>query len=784
MSEPPTDPEFDAEPIAPVLEFCSGCQEELDVTTFEPFSNVICPHCSAETRVKRDLGKYYLERRYATGGMSVIYLATDRTLDREVAVKVLNADYSADEVRVAAFETEARLTAAVNHPNVVQVYTVGRAYDRFYLVMELLRGQSFEAIMAERGALPEDEVLDIALQVTRGLRAANDAGVLHRDVKPGNILVNEEGRAKLVDFGLALITQGGSATAEEVWATPYYVPPEALERSTEDFRSDLYAFGATLYHALAGKPPFESTSTGTKVLRRAKQAIPRLIKVAPWLGDKTCEAIDRMMAYQPKHRWGSYEEVLNILGEAQSEATSACGPEDIGTRAQRRAQKNRWLVPAAAVLVLGGATAGILALKPWDKEEEKRVIIEPQATEMVAVEESFDANKHLTESWSRARNFVAMGEFRKAEKKFLKLSKDVALGEPTRSFAEIEAGISASLDGRPGDARRLASAAHRQLSKLSKKSNASKKLERIALVLSKVESPPMSDLSGEPQGIVGWMGLTAISLKLWEQGMLSEATPLLKQMSDSGIRQDFEWFSIYQKQAERYLHDAALLAKSNSKSDPTTPEEAQSQLHDLEERLALIKTKGRARFNIRAKQIYLTRLRKGFELTPIIEPEPDFSQRIEEMRDLAAQRRFKLAGEVILPEDIEEHPAATAAWTYLLNQGSAFLTELGKLPAWEAETISGDLQIFTGATSAGAQQAKGGDLEWSQLKTSSLLSVHLAALNASTDVTARLAMREQAIAFTWLSGQQEAAESQAEELAAASPEFSKIWRQVLVGISQ
>ncbi|MDB4505017.1 serine/threonine protein kinase, partial [Akkermansiaceae bacterium] len=245
--------ESDSEPITAVLEFCSGCKEELDVTTFEPFSNVICPYCGVETRVKRQLGNYYLERRYAVGGMSVVYLATDQTLDREVAVKVLNEDYSADEVRVAAFESEARLTAAVNHPNVVQVYTVGRAYDRFYLVMELLKGQSFEAVMGERGALPEDEVLDLALQVTKGLRAANDVGVLHRDVKPGNILLSDDDRTKLVDFGLALITQGGSATAEEVWATPYYVPPEALDRSTEDFRSDLYAFGATLYHALAGK---------------------------------------------------------------------------------------------------------------------------------------------------------------------------------------------------------------------------------------------------------------------------------------------------------------------------------------------------------------------------------------------------------------------------------------------------------------------------------------------------------------------------------------------------
>ncbi|MDB4271279.1 serine/threonine protein kinase [Akkermansiaceae bacterium] len=776
--------ESDSELITAVLEFCSGCKEELDVTTFEPFSNVICPYCGVETRVKRQLGNYYLERRYAIGGMSVVYLATDQTLDREVAVKVLNEDYSADETRVAAFESEARLTAAVNHPNVVQVYTVGRAYDRFYLVMELIGGQSFEAVMGERGALPEDEVLDIALQVTKGLRAANDAGVLHRDVKPGNILLSDDGRTKLVDFGLALITQGGSATAEEVWATPYYVPPEALDRSTEDFRSDLYAFGATLYHALAGKPPFESTTNGTKVLRRAKQTIPRLGKVAPWLGDATCEAIDRMMVYQPKHRWGSYEEVLSILRKARNEATDACGLEDVGNRAQRRARKNRWLAPTAAIVVIGGFAAALLTLKPWEKEEEKRTVIEPKAAEMIPVEESFDSNKHLTESWSFARGLVAKDDFKRAEAKFLELSKDEALGEPTRSFAKIEAGISASLDGRAGDARQYAREVHRYLKKLPKKNRASEKLEHLAFLLSKTEPPPARDLSDEPKGIVDWMGLTALTLKLWEQGMFDEAQPLLKKIKDAGIRKDFDWFSVYQKQTDKYLHDASLIAKANAKPLPRTHKEARVLLDDLEHRLALIQTRGRIRFNIRSKQIYLTRLRKGFELRPESEPTLNFSERIDEVRERAGERRFKLAGELIYPEDMADQAAVVTAWTYLLNQGSAFLAELGKVPSWEGETTSGEVLKFSGLTGEGAEKSDGGILELSQIKTKSLMAVHNAAMGAQTNITERLAMREQAIAFAWLSGMREAAEAEAEEFAAASPEFSKIWRQVLVGISQ
>ena len=769
-----------------VLDVCSGCQEDLDVTTFEPFAEVICPMCGVETRVKRQLGKYFLERCYATGGMSVVYLATDETLNREVAVKVLNEQYSVDEVRVAAFEQEAQLTAAVNHPNVVQVYTVGRAYGRFYLVMELLRGQSFEALMAERGALPEDEVLEIALQVTKGLRAANDSGVLHRDVKPGNILLNENGQAKLLDFGLALITQAGSTKAEEIWATPYYVPPEALEKGIEDFRSDLYAFGATLYHGLTGKPPFESTSNGTKVLRRAKQTIPRLGKVAPWLTDATCDAIDGMMAYQPKHRWASYEEVLEILHRARSGATSACGLKFDGGRAIRRSKENRWVLPAAVGLILVGGGVASFVWKPWENkvEKENRQVIEPTPIEMVPVEESFDANRHLTESWSFARGLVGKGEFKRAEGKLLELGEDEVLHEPTSSFARIEAGINACLDGRAGEARERAEEIYAHLKKLGKKNQATGTLEELALTLSKTRPPSHSDFPENPKGIIDWMGVTALALKLWEQGLIVEAMPWLEKVRDSSINRDFEWYSVYQKQAEKYLKDAALMTKADTMPLPTSEEEAQYQLDDLNERMSLLETKGRMRFNIRAKQIYLRRLRKGFELRPETSPKNTWAERLEEIRERAGERRFDLAAELIDPKDIESKPAAVVAWKYLLEQGQGFLNEFAMLPEWEVESTRGEVVKCVSANQEGVKLASGGQLEWTELKTSSLLTVHKELRDSKESVTARLAMREQEIAFAWLAGFEDQAEQEAEELAGASEDFSKIWRQVLVGISQ
>jgi len=229
---------------------CSECNSEMKISGTSPYNRVICPTCEAEIRVKVDFGAYLLERRLAFGGMSVVYVARDQTLGREVALKVLNEEYSQNDVRTAQFEKEAELTALVSHPNVIRVYSVGRAFGRFYIAMELFEGKSLETLLEDKKPLPEKQVLEIGRQVVKGLRAAKDAGLIHRDVKPGNILVDEAGNVKIIDFGLSLVTQAGKATASEVFITPYYASPESLETNSEDFRSDVYALGATLYHAL------------------------------------------------------------------------------------------------------------------------------------------------------------------------------------------------------------------------------------------------------------------------------------------------------------------------------------------------------------------------------------------------------------------------------------------------------------------------------------------------------------------------------------------------------
>lgn len=183
---------------------CPECHEVMDITAAAPYNRVVCPACGVQMRVKCDFGNYTLEKRHAVGGMSVVFLAKDEALDREVALKVLNDDYSGDEFRAGQFEKEAELTALISHPNVVRVYSVGRAHGRFFIAMEMVSGKSLESRVSPPSLLSEEELLKIAIQVVEGLQAAKSAGLLHRDIKPGNILVDGNGTAKIVDFGLSL----------------------------------------------------------------------------------------------------------------------------------------------------------------------------------------------------------------------------------------------------------------------------------------------------------------------------------------------------------------------------------------------------------------------------------------------------------------------------------------------------------------------------------------------------------------------------------------------------
>ena len=232
---------------------CGSCGCQMDISALEPYTNVVCPECGEHTRVKCELGNYRLIGRHAVGGMSKLFVARDMTLGREVAIKILNDEYCRDEHRMRQFEHEAMITAAISHPHVVRVFTVGKAFGHFYIAMELVEGETLTAWQRAANR-PWREVLGLYLQAGRGLAAAHARGIVHRDVKPENVLIGDRGRVKVADFGLAkaISSQTQTATQGLLIGTVSYLPPELVTSGHTDARSDVYSAGVVLFELLTG----------------------------------------------------------------------------------------------------------------------------------------------------------------------------------------------------------------------------------------------------------------------------------------------------------------------------------------------------------------------------------------------------------------------------------------------------------------------------------------------------------------------------------------------------
>ena len=216
---------------------------------------------SGRRLIGRKVGEYQVVRELGRGGMGVVYLAHDAALQRDVAIKVLQPDLASDPEFEARFIREARTSAKIEHPNVVPVYTAGRDGDLLYMAMAFVKGRTLDALLKARGKLPVTEAVDIIRQAARGLGAAHAASLVHRDIKPHNIMIDDAGRVKIMDFGLMRSWSDRDAiTATGVFSgTPQYASPEQCESGTLDGRSDLYSLGAVFYELLTGKRPTRAT---------------------------------------------------------------------------------------------------------------------------------------------------------------------------------------------------------------------------------------------------------------------------------------------------------------------------------------------------------------------------------------------------------------------------------------------------------------------------------------------------------------------------------------------
>ena len=271
----------------------------------------------AATQVGQAFGNYQLERELGQGGMGTVYLAKDSGLNRYVALKILRSDLGDDPSFSRKFLEEVEVTASLAHPNIIRVFTLGEQEGRLYLVMEHLDEPSLENRMDKQTKVSEREVLEIGIGIASALQFAHEeTGLIHRDIKPGNILFGRGNIPKLADFGLAAGARSALGQQDEIWGTPYYVSPERLLREPEDIRSDIYSLGATLYHAMAGRPPFEAETAEEVAKRHISDRPPPLRSFCSDAQEQTVITLDRCLAKKTDNRWETYTELINQLADA------------------------------------------------------------------------------------------------------------------------------------------------------------------------------------------------------------------------------------------------------------------------------------------------------------------------------------------------------------------------------------------------------------------------------------------------------------------------------------
>ncbi len=317
------------------------------------------PPDSLDPLIGQSLGEFEILALLGRGGMGAVYKARQATLDRLVAIKVLPQEYAADAAFLERFGREARAAAAISHPNIVQVFSVGHDKGHEFIAMELVDGESLSQVLKREGrlrfagadrvaqppsavgaqagapvphrepvggaSLPRDRgvvggaslprVLDLFKQVASALAKAHAAGVVHRDIKPANLLLTSDGLVKVADFGLAKragVDVNVTATGASI-GTPLYMPPEIAEAKPSDARSDLYSLGATFYHLLAGRPPFEGGTAAELILKHYRAEVPPLGEAAPDAPPALCSIVRRLLCKDPAERFQTAAELLDAL---------------------------------------------------------------------------------------------------------------------------------------------------------------------------------------------------------------------------------------------------------------------------------------------------------------------------------------------------------------------------------------------------------------------------------------------------------------------------------------
>jgi eukaryotic-like serine/threonine-protein kinase len=304
-------------------------------------------------------GRYRVLGRLGVGGMATVYLAEDSSLGRKVALKVMAERYSEDGEFVERFRREAQAAARLNHPNIIAVYDRGEADGRPYIAMEYLQGRTLKQVVQKNGPLSAERAIAVAIQVLAGLRYAHEHGVVHRDVKPHNVLVGDDGRIKVTDFGIAHAGDPQMTEVGSIVGTAQYLSPEQARGRSVGPQTDIYSLGVVLYEMLAGRVPFEGDSSVAIAMQHVSDAPPPLRSLAPLVPESLALVVAHAMLKDPSQRYASADEFSADLDRVR-----------------------RGLVPAAATAMIAAVPADPTEFVP--AAEATRIAPRPEATPLLS----------------------------------------------------------------------------------------------------------------------------------------------------------------------------------------------------------------------------------------------------------------------------------------------------------------------------------------------------------------------------------------------------------------
>ena len=258
--------------------------------------------------------RYKIIKSIGEGGMANVYLAWDTILEREVAVKVLRGDLSNDEKFIRRFEREANSASSLRHPNIVEMYDVGEDDGKYFIVMEFINGKTLKSLIKKRGALNLTEAIDIMLQITSAIACAHESLIIHRDIKPQNVLILEDGKIKITDFGIALALNSNELTqTNSVMGSVHYLPPEQASGNNATVKGDIYSIGILMFELITGKVPFRGENAVEIALKHMREPIPSVKDINPEIPQSVENIIIKATAKNPKNRYDSVSEMYEDL---------------------------------------------------------------------------------------------------------------------------------------------------------------------------------------------------------------------------------------------------------------------------------------------------------------------------------------------------------------------------------------------------------------------------------------------------------------------------------------